>query len=348
MIYRSIVIGLICFFVLTEIDPSNSPAPSPKVLTLKGLQNQIQNQCKNLRLDNLLAPLYSHSRLCQNILANVANGKRNFRDGPFVPAGQCALQWFSSEEACRVLQGSGKLIVFFGDSLARHLQQGLYTVLSGNYRHGGIQHWLLEEAALRSNVCACDNSFVDRDENGVVTRCKETTMAAYSGPQSIICPTWTLDYLVPLIGWYTADMWNTAKLLDLINSNVAKYRGALLITSMGLHNDLDENKLFPMVHQPLVDISKKFQNISNLFMTLHAPQSNKPKVFEEKQGLLATRSWNSKLRDFSERNKAFLLDSFSITENATSYDGTHYGAGVNAMLAQILLNFIVEHDGVII
>ena len=34
------------------------------------------------------------------------------------------------------------------------------------------------------------------------------------------------------------------------------------------------------------------------------------------------------------------FDTFAITANATSFDGMHYGLGVNMLKAQLLLNYI--------
>lgn len=37
-----------------------------------------------------------------------------------------------------------------------------------------------------------------------------------------------------------------------------------------------------------------------------------------------------------------ILDFFSMTKGVMSYDGTHYGPGVNDLKAQIFLNYILE------
>ena len=79
-------------------------------------------------------------------------------------------------------------------------------------------------------------------------------------------------------------------------------------------------------------------------MTVHAPGSNKPDQYLPRQGLAQTQIFNEMIRNSAcLDSNDFVLGSFSLTLNATSYDGTHYYQEPNVLLAQLLLNAL---DGV--
>jgi len=68
---------------------------------------------------------------CEDYARSVMEGSREVKDGSFITH-HCKSLWFSPSEACDLLQGIGKLILFVGDSISRQLQQGLFTVLTGS------------------------------------------------------------------------------------------------------------------------------------------------------------------------------------------------------------------------
>jgi hypothetical protein len=119
---------------------------------------------------------------------------------------------------------------------------------------------------------------------------------------------------------------------------------ALIIVSVALHAGLNENEVFPKVHQRIVDaVAASNGGVRILCLTMHSPQANKPKIWAA-QGPDAVRLWNVKLTSFCKNYGADVLDSAALTENATSYDGTHFGANVNFILAQSLFNFLADVD----
>lgn len=69
---------------------------------------------------------------CDDFPRAVEDGFREGRDGPFFTP-RCPSVWFTPSEACDLLQGLNKLILFVGDSIARQVQQGLFTALTGSY-----------------------------------------------------------------------------------------------------------------------------------------------------------------------------------------------------------------------
>jgi hypothetical protein len=112
---------------------------------------------------------------CDDFPRAVEGGSRAGRDGPFFTAG-CPAVWFTPSEACDFLQGLNKLILFVGDSIARQVQQGLFTALTGSYTHGGVPKFSFPDA----EVCRCDDAYK--------FPCREKTFANYMGPGHCACP----------------------------------------------------------------------------------------------------------------------------------------------------------------
>jgi len=74
-------------------------------------------------------------------------------------------------------------------------------------------------------------------------------------------------------------------------------------------------------------------------MTLHAPGSNKLERWLATQGRKPTEAYNEMIREKACQNSNdFVLETFAVTQNATSIDGTHYFQEPNVLLAQLLLN----------
>ena len=69
---------------------------------------------------------------CDDFEGSMRNGARSNITGQFVPAGQCALRWFSPRQACAIVESLGFMLIL-GDSITRQLDTGLHMVLSGDY-----------------------------------------------------------------------------------------------------------------------------------------------------------------------------------------------------------------------
>ena len=52
--------------------------------------------------------------------------------------------------------------------------------------------------------------------------------------------------------------------------------------------------------------------------------------------------FNRRMKEYLQPRGVDVFDVFNLTLGLHSYDGTHYGAGVNMMKAQLLLNYLRE------
>ena len=124
---------------------------------------------------DLLGNHTARLQYCEDYSRALLGGARPWRDGPFHPAG-CSSVWFSPQEACDLVAGLNRVILFVGDSIARQLNQGFVNVLTGAFTHGGVPKFSFPEA----EICRCDDAYK--------FDCRERTYANYAGPGDLICP----------------------------------------------------------------------------------------------------------------------------------------------------------------
>lgn len=296
---------------------------------------------------------HTHAFSCSpHSLAALSTGSRSSRDGPFLPGGGCSLHWYSASEACACVKRSRRQLIFIGDSLLRHLGQALFNVLSGDFVFGGVQQQRFEGNPQLLLQCSCDNAFIDRNAlDGARTNCLLNSMVyADNSTQVLVCGSRKLhSNFFTFLEWYSPELWYEgtldATLQSLLSRIASDFEGrALIIISVGLHGNLNSDTIFPLVHQSIFDAAAMGGDVQVLCLTVHAPQANKPSRWTVSQGPEAVREWNRKLRIFCEGAGGKILDTHALTEDATSFDGTHYAGRVNYLLAQVLLNHIADID----
>ena len=76
----------------------------------------------------------------------------------------------------------------------------------------------------------------------------------------------------------------------------------------------------------------------------HAPGLLKsPRIPSQSTDSIA--EFNAKTKAIFSAEGIPVFDTFQLTAHTMSYDGVHFGQGVNNMKAQILLNHILEQKG---
>lgn len=116
-------------------------------------------------------------------------------DTPITPekTKSCRIKWLSHEEICNIFSRY-KSIEFIGDSMTRHMTQGLGMILSGDYEHGAYSPYLLQLQQDEIDNCRCDGQFSGnvlcriRQISQIVqssnefrnfTRCNESSMPSF-------------------------------------------------------------------------------------------------------------------------------------------------------------------------
>ena len=108
-------------------------------------------QCNRSYISGLAIEGDAAGASCPDMAWSLEFGYRTSFNGPFT-APNCALRWFSPEEACRIVQRRG-FVLTVGDSLLRQLDSALHMVLIGNYS------FTAPEGSPEGLTCACERQF---------------------------------------------------------------------------------------------------------------------------------------------------------------------------------------------
>ena len=289
------------------------------------------------------------------LLAAMRAGERHSEDGPLILSG-CRIVWYTPEEACALVERTG-LLIFHGDSLTRHLIQGIITVLSGDFVN--TTNALANPADPDyppPDGCKCDGAYSEGHVKGVDYAqnqprnkyCREHSVAItvqqgqkggpvpLRAPAPAYCPAWKRQHLC-------ANDW--------LNDAGGQCSGLAAEHPVGVAYLAGQPLHYPKLSADVIEAifsdaaragiaPPKYAIICGL---LSAPETRRVKaLFLEKQSVAATRAYNALVRTASgcsSRGDAF-FDAYTVTENRTSIDGVHYGAATNVLLAQLLLNHV--------
>ena len=243
------------------------------------------------------------------------------------------IQWMTASETCILLSSGTRpiQIILIGDSITRHLYTALQILLRGDIVAGALDEDL-DELGLE---CRCDLQFSSKPCRKII-RYKQPISKECSGARifnfGVSGPEHLGHNLTKIRGVLTAEA-----------------TSVVLIGGWGLHNSLNAMPIIQGLVRPLALLSKaqpQYQ-MKLLCLGVHAIQSNHPPQYHSKQNNKKVERYNSLLKKECAKLDLPYFDSYSLTKNASSFDGLHYGLEVNTVKAQILLNWIrSEREGV--
>ncbi|CAL1548451.1 unnamed protein product [Lymnaea stagnalis] len=224
----------------------------------------------------------------------------------------CKLEQFKTEEdACRVLQN--KTVYFIGDSFMRQLYTSLLAVLRDKKPRHVLRHDVSE-----AEVHKCDKYyryFADCRTNLIwnTQECKGTV-------------TLKMEY----VSKYQHSIMRLMK--DLRGKNDSWF-----IIGLGSHYFFDFEQVRDNILNRMLNRLSPWPRV--IWMAAQAPGTLKTPL-EKRQQTPALLSFNEKVKAVLEGRGVAILNYFQLTNGTVSYDGTHYGKGVNDAKLQVLLNFL--------
>jgi hypothetical protein len=284
---------------------------------------------------DLLGNHSARLRFCDDYPRALLDGRREALDGPFYPAG-CASVWFTPGEACDLLAGLNRLILFVGDSIARQLNQGFVNVLTGAFTHGGVPKFSFPEA----ESCRCDDAYK--------FDCRERTYANYQGPGDLICPKWVgRNYVATQMRLHSVDYFKEhfVEVEGTMTIGEQNYGGSVIVLNLGLHENLDAAFLMEHVYGPTIETAKRRGSVRVICVGQPTPdEALKPAQYRTGQGVAAVTEYNTRLRTFCRDRGVEVMELQAPSQNATSYDGTHYAQAFNVLAGQLLLNLLAQGE----
>ncbi|CAH1798489.1 unnamed protein product, partial [Owenia fusiformis] len=244
---------------------------------------------------------------------------------------QCPLTYYDPTLACDMLaQKNVKHIILVGDSLVRHFFGALLILLSGHMKDG----------AMKQNTKPDD-----REKCGYHLQFDEKYCRKLNDRTRTICNS---KVQLTLREDYS---------LGLLQKSVAfirEQKNQVILFSTGLHNGLNFEPTKVALQKYITDLGhgifqhRSFTNHSRprmLFMTPHYPGLMKrARYLTNHQGTEDVKIYSDKMRQFLARYNIPMFNTSALTSHTFSFDGTHFGYGLNVHLSHILLNYISQFD----
>lgn len=253
------------------------------------------------------------------------------------PKSGCLVTNFSQTGACLLINRHLSYVTFMGDSLVRHLFSSLLLILTNDFKHGALK---TNAPSAFKKFCSGDSQFIDSMCHVYIAmRWKDLSM------HPTFCPRVNpLRFKVDFIEAYNIKHAPIA--LKVIKRQLSR-QGAVVFLGIGIHNNFNATSVIESYLDPIVKLLSKSRNgwPHLVWLTTHSAGPLKPRSFYLRQGNHAILEYNLKLSDYCRRLNITVLDTFNMTLGVHSFDGTHYGFGVNMIKAQVVFNYLRETFG---
>ncbi|XP_046557016.1 uncharacterized protein LOC124266241 [Haliotis rubra] len=232
----------------------------------------------------------------------------------------CQPKQYTQTEACRLLKGS--LLYISGDSFIRHIYTALILLLRNDFEHGAI---LQTASEVIKKECRGMYMFTEK----VCRNWLDRRVSVCDGTVNVVLNEQVASANGASLPRLTHSLANTSK--------------SLLILGIGIHENYNPRPVMFSYLHPLLDTLVKSKQAwpRVLWAGPHAPGILKtPRI--PQQNYQSVLKYNTIINNYLTSWGIPVFDTFNLTEGVMSFDGAHYGLGINKMKVQILLNYIQE------
>ncbi|XP_055958300.1 uncharacterized protein LOC130013584 [Patella vulgata] len=232
----------------------------------------------------------------------------------------CRIKYFNHKEACDVLNDVSLIMV--GDSLIRHLYTAFVMLLKNNLKDAAISDHAPTDARRR-----CSGMYIFSDK-----RCR----AYVDHDIQNICSghNFNLKFFEYYSTGYSVNITQLA--IKIVNAPKT-----ILLVGVGLHDNLNSKHIQRNLLQPLLNILKYQTWPKFVWATPHSAGILKTDSIKA-QSRSSLVSFIREIDEYLKVHNIAVFNTFHVTKNVMSFDGTHYGLGINLLKSQILLNYIKE------
>ncbi|CAG5114602.1 unnamed protein product [Candidula unifasciata] len=230
----------------------------------------------------------------------------------------CKITMFAGEEdSCKVMKDM--TIYFIGDSFIRQLYIAVLSLMRRNKPYGPFIN-----GTPADTLKNCDKHYM------LTTEC-----SPWIGVNANECNNTTRLKNI--------EFWNTKQVNEILKSvkELRHQPNSIVLLSVGLHFQFNLQVVENKVLNPLL-LSLANSSWPKVIW-LSAPSAGLMKSpgykYQQKENGI---QYNLKANELMRRKGIPILDFFNMTEPVMSFDGTHHGAGVNDLKAQVLLNYLLE------
>ncbi|XP_071119778.1 uncharacterized protein [Haliotis cracherodii] len=231
----------------------------------------------------------------------------------------CQISMLNKDESCELIKGA--TIYYIGDSFLRQMYTVTVHLLTGNYK---------------------DSTLKSTTPTGWREYC--------SGWMQLLCYSY-LNYVSPVCGGQTNVIHvelithdQGPRLLSLLKSK--KNQKSIFFVGIGIHGTYNEQLVWKNFLSPSINFLH--ENARNktvwpklVWVSPHAPGILKtPRV--PGQSYSSVVRYNAFINSHVRAAGIPILDTFNMTDGIMSYDGAHYGFGINMIKSQIVFNYLTH------
>jgi hypothetical protein len=231
----------------------------------------------------------------------------------------CLMYDFRSEDVCLIFRKYDKIFVF-GDSLSRHITQGLALHISKSF----VSFPFLKQ----NSDCMCDGQFseiadcrkiISNNDNSLFTsmqeQCNNFPQYEFFDQSNIKIPQILIDY---------------------------SGKNVLVFIQGGFHFHSDFNLYYNSSFiKEMISTIESNENWNTIYIGLPVQSRHADLIFPH-QSRENVRIFNNILENNLKRDykKALFLDIWNVTKDSSYSNGNHYLTDVNYLIANIIINYI--------
>nr|KAI8754528.1 hypothetical protein BgiMline_012994 [Biomphalaria glabrata] len=230
----------------------------------------------------------------------------------------CQMATFTSaEDVCHLL--SNVTLYIIGDSLLRHVYVSLLTLIRSDTIYGPLLQYT---------------------SPGVIQMCNGDFLHLPMCVNHIDRDTWACDRTVRLKFFeYVRSSQSNLTLAAI--SELMTTPNSLVLVGIGIHDNFNSTSILNDLVFPMVKIASHSKWPRIVWSATHSFGIMKsPRIVS--QNIENVIHFNEKIKAALRGSGIPIFDTFQLTNGTMSFDGVHYGKGVNDVKAQIFLNYIME------
>ncbi|XP_059147987.1 uncharacterized protein LOC131935552 [Physella acuta] len=227
---------------------------------------------------------------------------------------KCQMALLSRQQICQLL--TNMTIYFIGDSLMRQMFMSVFGLLRDD---------ILLDSTPQANRNICDhyNRYFTDCTPHILRDSRECEGEVHLMSQSL---------------WRASQSKN---ILEVMGQLTGK-NNSLFVFGIGLHDGLDHNVVESQVLKPMFELMSKSPWPKVIWVTPHVPGPLKSGRYVHQQAA-KMEVYNQVMHQVMRKQGIPVLDFLHLTDGVMSYDGTHFGKGLNDVKAHIFLNFLLEN-----
>jgi len=251
----------------------------------------------------------------------------------------CQWKYFRGKEACDVIESSEfSHLQFVGDSYIRNMFITFLMLLSDDTERGA---WGVNMNYDQMELCRKDGHLFHKECRYIVRNSQELRY-----PEKMCGgnkPNFTVSARITCSDKGGPDFVNTTR-------DLAGKRGKLILVGLGIHMRLDADFVISQILEPGLQARDKFYLSSKtpvahrwpriIFIMPMPPGLLKPTRYLPHQNNEKLSRFTDKLSSFCLKKHIPFFDFRPLAAYVHSFDGSHYGIGVNMMKNQVFLNYL--------